>query len=379
MGVLIAFLLLGALIVPVAKQGPRALLHRFTRDVPGALHDVENYSEHWHCEAEIEGYELMTQRLIQGTFPIIGRRGDGALVIDRDGVLWLANGSSGGGALYRIKPRRIRVLKVRPRQDQTVQVEVSNITLGALAKEVLRASGEVSSSPFPPVAGGKGGGLIRITGQADCYPLPGGALVPVDTPRLGVKTVEFTGGQVQLAFAQPRHLVAGGERVALKAGTLTIALAPGAKLRPLSLPTRREVLTLGHMHRHADLLVSPGDLVRRGQTLQRTFAPAGEDAQTQATRRRAVEELRALGVEERALRKTALWPQLAQGFAQRRVALRRLATATPVVPASAPPAERAPFDAVVESVVWEPPTLPTRPGEAAEQRAQVALVQVRHG
>lgn len=377
MGVLVAFLLLGALIVPLAKQGPRALLHRFTRDVPGALHDVEDYSERWHCEAELEGYELMTQRLIQGTFPIIGRRGDGALVIDRGGVLWLANGSGGGGELYRIKPRRIRVVKVRPRQDQVVQVEVANVTLGALAKEVLRASGEVSAG-YPPAAGGKGEGLIRITGQADCHPLPGGSSAPVDTPRLGVKTVEFTGGQVRFGFAQPRHLVAAGERVALKAGTLTIALPPGATLRPLSLLARREVLLLGHMRRHADLLVSPGDLVRRGQALQRTFAQAGEDAQTQAARGRAVEELRALSVEENALDKTALWPELAPRFAQRRAALRRRAMA-PVTPASAPAAARSPFDAVVATVEWEPPTIPTRSGEAAEQRAQVTLVQVRQG
>ena len=86
----------------------------------------------------------------------------------------------------------------------------------------------------------------------------------------------------------------------------------------------------------------------------------------------------ALEAEERAMKRSSLWGELRVSFAQRRRALEtQAAWRMPPAPRATPPRPvSAPFDAVVEAVEWEPPTVPTQRGERPEHAARVTLVQV---
>lgn len=67
---------------------------------------------------------------------------------------------------------------------------------------------------------------------------------------------------------------------------------------------------------------------------------------------------------------------MAASYGQRRQSLEAQARYAPPTPKNQPlpSPSRAPFDAVVESIEWEPPTLPTRKGELPEHSARVSLV-----
>lgn len=76
-----------------------------------------------------------------------------------------------------------------------------------------------------------------------------------------------------------------------------------------------------------------------------------------------LERIGGLEIETKALRPTSLWPNLA-------------APPSPVEEPRPQPS-RAPWPAVVESVAWEAPTIPTRTGERTEHSAQVTLARVQ--
>ena len=86
----------------------------------------------------------------------------------------------------------------------------------------------------------------------------------------------------------------------------------------------------------------------------------------------------ALDVETRALRRSTMWPELRPSYALRRAALVRESAYSPpgVDQRPAPRPARAPFLALVDDIEWEPPTIPSAPGEVAEHAAQVVLVEV---
>jgi inner membrane protein len=368
LGVLAALLLVGAALVPLNRYGPRRLLHLATGTQQGALRDAEDWSQEWKIEAEVEGFDVLHQKMVSGRFPVVGRRGDGSLIIERKGAgaesgFWKV--ADGGEELHRIKPRRIRIFQVAPRSMRTTAARVSNCTLGALSRSL--PSG------------------VLLSGLGECYPLPQDSQnAPRDAPRFGLKTVRFASTRVEFDLARPEHLRQAGARVALREATLSVEMPRTAKLLNLQRPTRREVLTVGHMRRHGDLFIKAGDLVQRGQTLNRTFrqelqaAITPDETRRQAEAENARRELSALDVEEAALKGSPLWSTLRAGFETRRANLQRMASYQAPAPPTAPtyPATRAPFDAVVEAVEWEPPTLPTQPGEIPEHAAQVTIAEV---
>lgn len=368
LGVLAVLLVVGAAMIPLTRYGPRRLLHLAIGTQEGALRDAEDWSQGWKMEAEIEGFDILHQKLVSGRFPVVGRRGDGKLIIERNG----AGAESGfwaiaetGEELHRIKPRRIRVHKTAPRLMRTTAVRVSNVTLGALARSLPAG--------------------VLLSGVGECHPLPQQPQsAPRDAPRFGLKTVHFASTRVEFDLARPEHLQQAGARVALRDATLSVELPRAAKLPNLQRPTRREVLAAAHMRRHGDLFVKAGDLLRRSQVVNRTFRQTlkaeitPDDTRRQTEAESARRELMALDVEESALRHSPLWDELREGFAKRRASLGQMATYQAPAPptASTHAATRAPFDAVVESVEWEPPTIATQPGEIAEHAAQVTVVEV---
>ena len=368
LGVLVALLVIGAALVPLNRYGPRRLLHLATGSQSGALRDAEDWSDKWKLEVEVEGYDILHQKLVSGRFPVVGRRGDGALIAERNGAgaesgFWKI--AESGDELHRIKPRRVRVHKLAPRNDRPIVTRVSNVTLGALARAL------------PPA--------VLLSGAGECHPLPQDALqAPRDAPRFGLKTVRFANARVEFDLARPEHLQQAGARVALRDATLTLQLPHNAKPPALQRTTRRRILNPAHMRRHGDLFVKAGDLLRRGQVINRTFRQTlkaevmPDDTRRQAEAEAARKELAALDVEESALRRSPLWDELRAGFATRRANLEAMATYQAPAPptASTHIPTRAPFDAVVESVEWEPPTIPTQLGEIPEHAAQVTVVEV---
>lgn len=371
--IMLVFLAIGAVLIPVAKAGPRRLLHMATGDMPGALRDQEDYGKDSDTEVEIDGYDTLEQNTISGRFPVIGRRGDGGLLIERGGTLWVVKET--GDEQYRIKPRRVRIYPTTPRRTLTRAVRVGNLTIAALAR--LLPAG------------------ARITGEMSCYP---SNQAHISAPAIGVKTVSFdsSGKTLSLDFATRVHLWASSPGVALQPATVTITYNAKSELPRLLWPTHRASVAVGHMRRHADIRVLEGSFVRRGQPLNVTFAqriirppvemPADPSiAMAAAEKRQALVKLRALDIEESAMRKTSIWPQLAASFASRREALQRAATQLvpvqeklqpTIITAPLPAASVAPFDGVVDSVGWEPPTLPEEKGEQPEHGAQLSLVEI---
>ena len=373
MGLLIIFVLLGVLFVPVSRLGPRRLLHLATASLPGAVRDAEDWSQEWNLEVDVEGYDVLEQKMVSGRFPVVGRRDDGTIIIDRGGEHWALKES--GSDLYRIAPRHTRLHQAGRRRDHLVVVRASHLSLAALARVLQRVAPQKPSQ-------------VLVTGEGECYAVAPGA-APSDAPRRGLKTVRFAGGRVSFDFASPRHIEAAAGAgglgvVALRDATLSIRLPLESKLPRLLFPEKREAVAVGQMRRHADLHVAPGQFVRRGARLNSTFAqsiqpkPSPQDELRQAQSDAALRELSALGAEENALRQTTLWPRLRASFENRRERLQVLAAWKPPGPKreAPPPLVRAPFDGVVEAVEWEPPTIPTQPGEVAEHAALVTLSAV---
>ena len=381
--VLSVFLLIGYGTFIAARQGMRRMLHLAIGDLKGATRDVEDLNDKYYSEAQVSGNDMLHQKVIEGRFLIVGRRGDGGLLVERDGVLWLVDDT--GTEPYRIKPRRIRIHQIAPRHDTTRVLRVGNLTLGALARSLPRGA--------------------RVTGAARCYP---SIAARVHAPSIGVQTVQFTTRDtVRFDFATKAHLLASSPAIALQPATLTIT-APDAKTTGknassstrwprLLWPTRRTVVLAQGMRRHADLHTEAGSSIRRGQVLNSTFAQRIEHPAPEVpidplvsiaanARRAAILELRALEVETRALRSSSLWPQLAPRFAARRQSLERqqneplpaVPKPTPIIETRARPRPAvAPFAGIVERIEWEASTLPTEKGEKPEHAAQITLVEVR--
>ena len=400
---LTVFLVIGYGTFVMAKQGARRMLHLAIGDLKGATRDVEDLNDKYHSEAEVSGYDMLHQKVINGRFRIVGRRGDGGLLVERGGVLWLVDDT--GTEPYRIKPRKVRIHQLAPRHEETRVVRVGNLTLGALAQRLPRGA--------------------RVTGVAKCYP---SIASRVHSPSVGIHTVQFlTRDTVKFDFATPAHLLASSPTIALQPATLTIT-APkpasgqksvgGGQQRVLNAkldaktdhwpptsdhfprllwPTRRSVILALGMRRHADLKTEAGATVRRGQVLNHTFAQHIEHEAPElpldplvsiatSARRAAIVELRALELEVRALRASSLWPHLASRFAARRASLERQKDEPIPAPPSREPiietrpkpnTSRAPFSGIVERVEWEAPTLATEKGEKAEHAAQITIVEVQ--
>lgn len=271
-------------------------------------------------------------------------------------------------------------------------MRVQNLTFAALARALTQSIApslrelEISDAPFWR-GRGEGVNAVLITGEGECFPFPQDATsAPQDVPDLGLKTVTFSGQKVKFDLAQLRHLTLAGSRIALKSATLSVTLPKGAKVPSLSFPTRRVTLLAPSLRRPSDLLARAGDLVQSGQRLSRPFAqsleiePTSQQRQLEARAEVATRELIALEAEERALKRGPLWAQLHESFKSRRAALEsQAAWQMPVPPQiKAPPALLAPFEAVIETVEWEPPTIPTRAGEVAQHTARVTLAQIHH-
>ena len=450
LGVLLFFLVIGILMIPVHQLGVRRLIHMATNSLNGAVRDTEDWSDS-RVAAHVIGYDVLNQKVVDGTWPVVGRRDDGALVIERDGKgggnpdnlsaaskansketvtgYWLLGET--GTDLHRIAPRTVRVEKLGPSHSQTVAVKVSNLTLGALARALVEADGtarlaaptsEPTSEPKGEATGTNGGdealGLlvgqasepenkpastvktdgvagaatdllrVLVSGEGECWPLsPDPTLAPADVPQFGLKAIKFSQGHISFDFAQPRHLREAGVHVAIRSATLSIKLPDGARLGTLQFPTlRREVVASAMLH-HADLHARIGQLIVAGAPLNRTFGqtiePAMTPTETEAQRAAsaAAKELRALEIEEDALKSQAdaTWQMLAPSYAERRHNLEQSArwTAPQPTKSAAPAAATAPFDCVVENIEWEPPTQPTQKGEKATHSARLSLVKVQ--
>lgn len=372
----------------------------------GAARDAEDWGEEFQLFARVEGFDVLRQKLVKGDFSVVGRRDDGTLVIESTeaGLVTgykLLQGT--GTELERIAPRRVTILQGEARRDQTRSIRVANITLAALSRALvqsipitqpLESDAESSARANPNFKAGREYLNIRylhpvlVSGIGECYPFPQNPqFAPVDFPQFGLKTVAFTGSKVGFDFAQPRHISGAGTRVVLKSATLTVRLPRGAKLPNLVLPTSRRIVTASALRRQSDLFVRVGDLIRRGEPLGRPFAqrlehePTPEETQKERDAEAARQELRALDIEEMALKERALstWGQMAASYAQRRHSLEAQTNYAPpaLKDEPLPSPSRAPFDAVVESIEWEPPTLPTRKGELPQHSARVSLVQIQ--
>ena len=391
-------LLVGLLLLPLSTLGARRILHLATGTLSGAVRDVEDWSQTHRLQAQIEGFDVLNQRLVSGTYHIVGRRGDGKLVVEHDGAFPDQNAQSGywiladtGEETHRIAPRKVRVEQLGPRTDHTQVLRVQNLTFAALARALGQAAApslqqnDASDAPFWR---GRSEGInsVLLTGEGECFPFPqDAASAPQDVPDLGLKTVVFTGQKVRFDLAQLRHLTLAGGRIALKSATLSVTLPGGARVPSVSLASRRATLLAPSLRRPSDFLVRSGDLVTSGQRLSRPFAQSIEIEPTPEQRHRqnqaeaAARELVVLEAEERALKRGPLWASLAESFRARRAVLEaQAAWQMPVPPqVKAPPPLIAPFDAVVEAVEWEPPTIPTQKGEVAQHTARVTLARIR--
>ena len=341
LGVLLFFLMIGVLMIPVHQLGVRRLIHLATNSLNGAVRDTEDWSDS-RVSAHVVGYDVLNQKVVDGTWPVVGRRDDGALVIERDGSgggnpdnvqgqqpgdasgYWLLGET--GTSLHRIAPRTVRIEKLGPSNSQTVAVKVSNLTLSALARALTRAAqgaalsasptaltGAPASVPTSQSSGdraldaltgasaqasvqtqtseGQGSALagasvlhrVLVSGEGECWPMSKDpAFAPVDVPQFGLKAIAFAQSRVSFDFAQPRHLQSVGAGVAIRSATLSVKLPDGARLGDLRFPTlRREVVASGLLH-HADLHASVGQIFKAGAPLCRTFGQTIEPELTPA-------------------------------------------------------------------------------------------------
>ncbi len=376
---------LSALTLPVARMGPRRWLHVVRADLGSAVRDQQDYAGRFATEAEIEGYDVLTHKVVSGRFPIAGLQGDDGLLIEREGALWMVSKSATSADPFRIEPRKVRVYAVRPLQIKQVTLPVSNMTLMGLVNRTLDGT---SALPHESkVAWNDHFKMedIRFSGVEHCFPFGKGQRAPKDRPATpGIKTVEVSGSDVlTLRNASLPDLQACGE-VAIRFAQLSLTL-------PRTLPVPRLLFVGGsrtvevpHLGRHADLLVEAGQILRRGTALGKPFAQtlkpqiSPEDQLRDAAAKAAGKQLAGLDAEEAAMRKSELWAQLASSFAQRRAALKKAALyrATETKPEKAPAPVLCPVPGVVEAIEWEAPTIPMLPGEKPEHTARVTLVEV---
>lgn len=200
--------LVGLLLIPFVHLGPRRLLHLATGSMSGATRDAEDWGEKYQLFARVEGFDVLRQKLVKGDFAVVGRRDDGTLVIEgADAKLptgyKLLQGE--GTELERIAPRRVTILQGAPRNDQTVTIRVSNITLSALSRALVKSRAPLPFSDGQAVADVRARvnyelgneylnvlylDEILVSGNGECYPFPQNPqFAPADTPQFGLKAV----------------------------------------------------------------------------------------------------------------------------------------------------------------------------------------------
>ncbi len=226
---------------------------------------------------------------------------------------------------------------------------------------------------------------IRVSGVAHCFPFPKGTDAPRDQPnKPGIKRVEFESGDLlTLRDANVFDLRSCGG-VTIHSAQLSLTIPKKMPLPKLLFQGQTRMVEVPHLARHADLKAQVGQVVWKDQALGQPFAQAlkhestPEELLQEAGAKAAQKELSGLDAEEAAMRKSELWSQFAPSFAQRRVALKKRAAFKMTMPpsAKAPPPVVAPFSAVVESIEWEAPTVPTLPGEKPEHTAHLVLAEV---
>lgn len=386
-GVLCVVFVLALVTLPVSQLGPRRLLHMFSGDIRGATRDVQDWSANWEVEAEIEGFDVLRKKVVEGRFRVVGLRGDDGLLIEREGgALWLVSKMAGEADPFRIEPRRVRVYNTRRVETRQVTLTARNITLAALSNR-LKAPIEKMPPPWEtPASEDFRVDDIRVSGVADCYKWAQGFAAPKSVPQApGLKRADFatTSHRLTLRDLPPNSLLLCGQ-AAIKSASFVVQLPRKMPAPKLDFPSQTRVVVVPHLRQHADLSVKVGQIVTVGTALGRpfgqTFKPdlSGEIALQMARAEAAKTELLALDAEEGAMRESGLWSEFASSFAQRRQSLTRMAKFAPPAPVTEKPAPPvlAPFGAVVEAVEWEVPTTPTRPGEIAEHRARVTLSEV---
>ncbi len=378
-------MMVAALVMPVAQMGPRRWLHVVRGDIGSAVRDQQDFAGRFATEAEVEGYDVLTHKLVSGRFPVAGLQGDNGLMIEREGALWMVSKSATSADPFRLEPRKVRVYPVRPLQTRHETLLASNITLSALADRIVSPIDEMPPPWERPAHEDFSVPDIRVSGIAHCFPFPKGRDAPRDQPnKPGIKRVEFGGGDLlTLRNANVFDLRSCGA-VVIRSASLSLTL-PKKMARPkLLFEGETRTVEVPHLARRADLRVQVGQLVFKGQTIGQPFAqklkhePTPDELLREAGARAAQKELAGLDAEEGAMRQSELWHQFASSFAQRRAALKKQAEFKVPAPraAKAPSPVKAPFAAVVASIEWEAPTIPTLPGEKAEHTARVTMSEV---
>ncbi len=383
--VLGAVLLVATLTLPVARMGPRRWLHVVRGDIGSAVRDQQDYAGRFATEAEVEGYDVLTHKLVSGRFPVAGLQGDDGLLIQREGALWMVSKSAGQADPFRIEPRHVRVYATRPLETRQVNLLASNLTLSALADKMVAP---IDTMPPPwerPAHEDFSVPDIRVSGIGHCFPFPKGEGAPHDQPnKPGIKRIEFSGGDVVTlrdANVFDLRMCSG---VAIRSASLSLSIPRKMPTPNLLFEGAERTVEVPHLGRHADLRVEAGQLVFKGDAMGRPFAQtlkpqiSPQDQLLEAQAHNAQKELVGLNAEEAAMRKSELWSQFAPSFAQRRVALKKQASFKAPEPrtSKAPPPVLCPFNGVVESIEWEAPTVPTLPGEKPEHTAHVVLAEV---
>lgn len=377
--------LVAALTLPVARVGPRRWLHVLRGDIGSAVRDQQDFAGRFATEADVEGYDVMTHKLVSGRFPVAGLLGDDGLLIERDGALWMVSKGTGQADPFRIDPRHVRVYAVRPLQTRQITLLASNLTFSALADRLVAP---VDAMPPPWEHSAREDFVIpdiRVSGVARCFPFPKRQDAPRNQPdKPGIKRVEFASGDlVTLRNAEVNDL-RSCPGVALRDASLVLTLPQKMNAPRLEFEGGTRMIEVSHLARHADLKAESGQLVFKGQTLGRPFAqtlkhePTPDEQLREAGARAAQKELAGLDAEESAMRRSELWSQFASSFAQRRIALQKQSSFKVPQPRAdeALPPVLAPFSGVVESIEWEAPTVPTLPGEKPEHTAHVVLAEV---
>jgi inner membrane protein len=382
LGVVLA---IAALTLPVARMGPRRWLHVVRGDIGSAVRDQQDYAGRFATEADVEGYDVLTHKLVSGRFPVAGLQGDDGLLIQREGALWMVSKSATSADPFRIEPRHVRVYAVRPLETRQETLLASNITLSALADRIVTPIGAMPPPWERPAHEDFTVPDIRVSGVAHCFPFAKGSDAPHDQPnKPGIKRVEFGGGDLlTLRDANVFDLRSCGG-VTIRTASLALTLPKKMPLPKLLFEGATRTVEVPHLGRHADLKAEVGQLVWKGDALGHTFAqtpkhePTPDELLREAGARAAEKELAGLDAEEAAMRKSELWKQFASAFVQRRAALQKQAGFKVAVPPAtkAPSPVVAPFSGVVESIEWEAPTVPTLPGEKPEHTARVALSEV---
>lgn len=380
-------MMVAALVLPVARMGPRRWLHVVRGDIGSAVRDQQDFAGRFATEAEVEveGYDVLTHKLVTGRFPVAGLQGDSGLLIQREGALWMVSKSATNADPFRIEPRKVRVYAVRPLETRQETLLASNITLSALADRMVAPLDKMPPPWERPAHEDFSVPDIRVSGVAHCFPFAKGSNAPRDQPnKPGIKRVEFGGGDLlTLRDANVFDLRMCGS-VTIRTASLSLTLPKKMPLPKLLFEGRTQTIEVPHLARHADLKAQVGQLVFKGDVLGHTFAqtikhePTPDEQLREAASKAAQKELAGLDAEEAAMRKSELWTQFASSFAQRRTALKKQANFNLSQPAAqqAPLPAKAPFSSVVESIEWEAPTVPTLPGEKPEHTARVTLAEV---